>query len=108
VDGAELEPHPRVAREGLHQRLHLALGLAVAAELDQQVAQALHEGRVLRVGLERLLVDRDRLLQLVLRLVDEAQGGPRPVVIGSRSTARRRFLIASSHCSFSMPMRPSR
>src|SRR3989304_3545018 len=62
VDRAELDPDARVARRGLRQRLDLFLRLLEAAEPDQPVAQPLDEGDILRVGLQRLPVDLESLL----------------------------------------------
>ena len=82
VDRAELDPDARVARRGLRQRLDLLLRLLEAAEPDQHVAQPLDEGDVLRVGLQRLPVDLERLFRLLARLVHEAERHPRRVHVG--------------------------
>jgi len=82
MDGAELHPDPRVVGRHVRQRLELLLGLLVLAEADQEVAQPLHEARVVGVHLDGAPVHLDGLVRLAPGLVDVAEGGPRGVVIG--------------------------
>jgi len=81
-DGAELHPHPRVARGDLGQLLDLRLRLLVAAEPDQEVAQALDERRIVGVGLHGLAIRRHRLFGAVARLVHVPERRPGAVVVG--------------------------
>ena len=79
VDGAELDPDARIPWRGLRERLHLLLRFLEPAEPHEHVTQALHEGDVVRIRLEGLAVDLERLLRLLPRLVHEAQSHPRSV-----------------------------
>jgi hypothetical protein len=82
VDGAELHPQAGVPGGDLGQRLDLVLSLREAAEPDQEIAQSLDEGGVVRVRSYRLPVRFDGLVRLPLGLVGVAQGRPGSVVIG--------------------------
>ncbi len=79
VDGAELDPDARVPRRGFRERLHLLLRFLEPTEPHQHVTQPLHEGDIVRIRLEGLAVDLERLLWLLPRLVHEAQSHPRSV-----------------------------
>ena len=81
VDGAELHPDARVPGYRLDEELELGLRLLEPAETDEQVAQPFDEARVVRVRLDRGLVEVDGLVGLVAALVDEPEGRPRGVVV---------------------------
>ena len=82
VHDSELQPDSRVARGGLGELFDARLRIREAPQADQEVAQSLHEGGIVRVVAQGLLVDGDGLLDVAPRLVDVAERRPGAVVVG--------------------------
>ena len=82
LDGAQLEPDARVARGRLRELLDLGLRFLEAAQPHEEIAETLDEGGVVGVGPDGGLVRLDRLVRLLLALVDVAEGLPGAVLVG--------------------------